>query len=394
MTQGDALELGQVPSLLVVDDDDAVLKVTRRSLERRGFRVVACNSGEEALLLLGQTAFDCMISDVQMPGINGLRLLRAVRDRDLDIPVILMTGSPEVASAAAAVEYGAHQYLIKPVGNERLTRIVERAVSTGRMARLKREFAEQCGSGVFLVGDRACVDAALERALGSAWMAYQPIVHKADGRIFAQEALLRSEEPALPHPGAVLEAAARAQRLWDVGRLVRERVAATVAAASEAWQFFVNLHPEDLSDPALYLEHAPLSAVAARVVLEITERVSLETMPGVQAQIARLRQLGFRIALDDLGAGYAGLTSFVRLEPEFVKLDMSLIRDVHQSEAKQKIIGSMVELCHDMGKQIIAEGVEQRAERDVLVELGCDLLQGYFFAKPARLSLDEQRALG
>jgi EAL domain-containing protein (putative c-di-GMP-specific phosphodiesterase class I)/ActR/RegA family two-component response regulator len=392
MKHGEALLPGEVKSLLLVDDDEAVLKVTRRSLERRGYHVVACSSGEEALSQLTRATFDCMISDVQMPGINGLRLLRAVRDRDLDIPVVLMTGNPDVSSAAAAVEYGAHQYLIKPIANDRLGEVVERAVNTGKIARLKREFVEQCGSGVFMVGDRASIDAALERALASLWMAFQPIVHVGDGSVFAQEALLRSEEPALPHPGAVLEAATRAQRLYDVGRVVRDSVAETISAAPDDWQFFVNVQPEDLSDPSLYLENAPLSLVAARVVLEITERVSLETMPGVQAQVAELRSMGFRVALDDLGAGYAGLTSFVRLEPEFVKLDMSLIRDVHRSDAKQKIIGSMVNLCHDMGKQIIAEGVEEAAERDTLVQLGCDFLQGYFFAKPARLSFEQQHA--
>ena len=87
-----------------------------------------------------------------------------------------------------------------------------------------------------------------------------------------------------------------------------------------------------------------------------------------------------------MGAGYAGLTSFVRLDPEFVKLDMSLVRDVDQSQAKRKIIGSMVGLCHEMGKQIIAEGIETAAERDTLIDLGCDLLQGYFFARPGKLS--------
>lgn len=107
-------------------------------------------------------------------------------------------------------------------------------------------------------------------------------------------------------------------------------------------------------------------------------------MPDVRMRIAKLRELGFRIALDDLGSGYAGLTSFALLEPEFVKLDMSLVRDVHQSATKRKIIGAMVRLCHDMGKQIVAEGVESREERDALVECGCDLLQGYLFAKPGR----------
>jgi EAL domain-containing protein (putative c-di-GMP-specific phosphodiesterase class I) len=386
MNRGDALSVAEVTSLLVVDDDPAVLKMTSRLLQRRGYRVVACSSGEEALGWLARETFDCMVSDVHMPGIDGVRLLRAVRDLDLDLPVVLVTGEPNIETAAAAVGYGAFQYLIKPVGNDRLDQMVERAANAGRMARAKREYVEQYGSGVFLAGDRAGVDATLDRALASLWMAFQPIVQASDGTIIAQEALLRSEEPALPHPGAVLEAAERSQRLFDVGRLVRSNVAETIAASPPHWKFFVNLHPEDLRDPSLYQAEAPLTRFAERVVLEITERVSLETMPGVRTQIANLREMGFKIALDDLGAGYAGLTSFVRLEPEFVKLDMSLVRDVHQNEAKRKIIGSMVGLCHEMGKQIIAEGIEHAAERDTLLELGCDLLQGYFFGRPVKLT--------
>jgi len=132
------------------------------------------------------------------------------------------------------------------------------------------------------------------------------------------------------------------------------------------------------------LPDSPLTSLASRVVLEVTERVSLDNVSKVLEKIAALRALGFQIALDDLGAGYAGLTSFTLLEPEFVKLDMSLVRGVHESPIKQKLIRAMVLLCKDMGKQIIAEGVESVGERDQLIELGCDLLQGYFFAKPGR----------
>ena len=93
--------------------------------------------------------------------------------------------------------------------------------------------------------------------------------------------------------------------------------------------------------------------------------------------------MGFQIAIDDLGAGYAGLTSFALLEPEIVKLDMTLVRDVHKQSTKQKLIRSMTALCKDMGMMVVGEGVENAEERDALVELGCDLLQGYLFAKPA-----------
>ena len=215
-------------------------------------------------------------------------------------------------------------------------------------------------------------------------MAYQPIVHAADSSVFAYEALLRVEEPLLPHPGAVLAAAERASRVHDVGRAVRDSVVSASSSAHDDWLLFVNLHPTDLMDETLYLPDSPFTAIASRVVLEVTERASLDHISELSSRVAALRALGFKIALDDLGAGYAGLTSFAQLEPEFVKLDMSLIRNLDQSPTKRKVVRSMVCLCQDMGKRIIAEGIESIAERDVLIDLGCDLLQGYLFAKPGR----------
>ena len=118
-------------------------------------------------------------------------------------------------------------------------------------------------------------------------------------------------------------------------------------------------------------------------MLEITERASLNEIKDIPSRVAQLRAMGFQIAIDDLGAGYAGLTSFALLEPEIVKLDMTLVRNVHKQSTKQKLIRSMAALCKDMGMMVVGEGVENVEERDALVELGCDLLQGYLFAKPA-----------
>jgi EAL domain-containing protein (putative c-di-GMP-specific phosphodiesterase class I) len=88
--------------------------------------------------------------------------------------------------------------------------------------------------------------------------------------------------------------------------------------------------------------------------------------------------------VDDLGAGYAGLTSFAQLEPEVVKVDMSLIRGLDRSPTKQKLVHSIVGLCRGLGIQMIAEGIETIEERDTLVGLGGDLCQGYLFARPGR----------
>ncbi len=368
--------------ILLVDDDEKVLSVLVRSLNTAGVQVSAATTGADALLMLGKHSFDAVISDIQMPGMSGLKLLRAIREHDLDLPVVLMTGEPNLTGAAAAVEYGAFQYLIKPLEIDRLRAVVARAISFGRIGRLKRQCAEEYGSGSFYVGDRAGIDAKLDRALLSLWMAYQPIV-RADGEPFGYEAFLRSEEPLLPHPGSVLKAAERIGRTHDVGRAVRELVAADVAKSVDDGAFiFINLHTEDLLDPMLYLPSGALTRIASRVVFELTDRASPDAIKGVETRVERLRELGFRIALDNLGAGEAGLSTFTQLEPEFVKLDLSLIRGLHRDANKLGIVRSMIRLCHDLGKSIVAEGVEVAEERDVLVAEGCDFLQGYYFGRP------------
>lgn len=140
--------------VLLVDDDDAVRNAFRRVLESRGYQVRACSSGAEAMSHIGGGEFDALVSDVRMPGMSGLALLGAVRERDLDLPVILLTGNPDFESAAQAAQLGAFQYLIKPIESERLGQIIELAASVGRMARVKRAYVEGLESGTFRVGQR------------------------------------------------------------------------------------------------------------------------------------------------------------------------------------------------------------------------------------------------
>jgi EAL domain-containing protein (putative c-di-GMP-specific phosphodiesterase class I) len=298
------------------------------------------------------------------------------------VPVVLMTGNPNVKTAVLAVEHGALRYLIKPVDMEELRRVMSRAVSLNRVAKLKREAFVLGGAGGLGPGDRGVLEAKFDRALATLWMAYQPIVRVFDRTIFGYEALLRSEETALPHPGAILDAAERLGRLNDLGRRIRAAACVPVAQAPPDALFFINLHARDLMDDNLLSPQSPLSKIASRVVLEITERASLDQVKDVAAKVSDLRRMGFRIAIDDLGAGYAGLTSFTTLEPEFVKLDMSLVRSIDGSHMKETLVRSLTSACRDLGMLVVAEGVETPAERDTLASLGCDFLQGYLFARP------------
>jgi EAL domain-containing protein (putative c-di-GMP-specific phosphodiesterase class I)/ActR/RegA family two-component response regulator len=381
-------------AVLLVEDDEVLLAGLARQLALPGVRVVVASSGQAAVQALTLQAFDVMVSDIQMPGMSGLKLLRAVRDRDLDIPVILMTGRPDLRGAAAAVEYGAFQYLIKPIQVERLHLMVQQAASIGRLGRLQREFSDSLGDEVLPLGDRAGIESALDKALGSLWMVYQPIVRAKTGEVFGREAFLRVEQPFLARPRLVLNAAERLHRLQDVGRKVRDLVAADVErVSSDSRPFFVNVHCEDLLDPLLYLPTARLGGMAKRIVLELTERGAFDRVEHLPERLTRLRELGFRVALDDMGTGSAGAGLFKSLDPEFVKLDISLVSGIERDVARQKIVRSMVRVCHDLGKQLIAEGVETSGEQAALQEFGCDFLQGYLFGRPGLLS-DEASSHG
>jgi EAL domain-containing protein (putative c-di-GMP-specific phosphodiesterase class I)/CheY-like chemotaxis protein len=368
--------------VLLVDDEPSIRRAYTRILESLGLRVDTAENGVSAAAKLSNT-YDLVVSDIAMPGLDGVALLKRIRQFDLDVPVLLMTGQPQVESAMQAVELGAFKYLAKPVALNAFVDAVREGLRLHQMARLKREAVGLLGTLKMQIGDRAGLEARFNLALDGLWMAYQPIVSWSGKSVFAHECLLRSDEPTLPTPLAVLDAAERLGTLTVLGRRIRSRCA-LAASDGSAPCLFVNLHPQDLLDEEMFAKEAPLSQVASRVVLEMTERASLEDVKDVAGRTARLRELGFRIAVDDLGAGYAGLTSFAQLKPEFVKLDMSLVRGVHLDPTKRKLISSMAALCRDLSIQVIAEGVETSEERDALIECGCDLLQGYLFAKPAR----------
>lgn len=370
-------------SVLVVDDDTETARAIKRSLSALGNKVEIQSCGADALRALDQRIFDVVLSDISMPEMDGYELLHALRAVNRDIPVVLLTGDPSVRGAARALEVGAFRYVTKPVSIEELTRIVEKAARMYRLALVEQQARELLsqhprGGGA----DRAALNLSFDRCLDGLWMAFQPIAHGGTRQVFGFEALMRSKEPSLPHPGAVLDAAERLGRLQELGRVVRERTALAMATAQNNPAFFVNLHVRDLLDETLLSEESALAPFAHHVVLEVTERASLEEVPDVRQRIGALREIGFRIAVDDLGAGYAGLNSFALLEPEFVKLDMTLVRDLHLSKTKATVVRSMINLSKDMGTLVVGEGIESREERDALVDLGCDFLQGFYLGKP------------
>lgn len=371
----------QVPTILLVDDDQEVRQAMRAVLEPH-FAILEAENGAYALGMLSEFLPDLVISDISMPDMDGVTLLREIRARDLDIPVILVTGEPHIEDAMQAVEYGALRYLEKPVDPDELIGVVEAAAGFGQMASAKRKAYRITSGSKGTASDFAGQVERFERALHSLYLHFQPIWSVHEQRPVGYECLLRCAEPSLSSPPDLIREAEELGRVHEVGRAIRAFVMSRMHEVPGNVRLFVNLHYSDLNDPELFDANSIFTQSSDRIVLEITERESLEAIANAQDKVSELRGLGFRIAMDDLGAGHNGLAAFVRLAPEVVKLDMALVRNVHREENKHELVKVMRDYCDSHGMEIIAEGVESRGEMDSLVDIGVDLFQGYFIAKP------------
>jgi EAL domain-containing protein (putative c-di-GMP-specific phosphodiesterase class I) len=372
--------------ILVVDDEDQLRKLIERMLTRAGLFVETAASGEEAMAILRRgRRFDTVVSDLIMPGMGGMQFLREIRQLDLDVPVIFLTGNPSLSSAMEAMEQGGFRYLAKPVEADRLVALVKDAAAHHRLALLKRKALEVCEAGGWLIEDLEDLGSRFDAALEKLWVAYQPIVSWPTQELFGYEALVRSADADLSTPGKLLDAAERLGRVQELGERIRNSIAGAAPLAPPEAVLCVNLHALDMTAEHLYAPDSPLSRIARRVVLEVTERAALYRVDHLSNRIEALRKLGYRIAVDDLGASHAGLSRFRELGPDIVKLDVSLVRDVDSSPSKTSLIRSMIALCtQELGMRVVCEGVETEQERDALRAIGADLQQGYLFGMPER----------
>jgi DNA-binding NtrC family response regulator/nitrogen-specific signal transduction histidine kinase len=370
----------EVECVLFVDDDEALCRAGVRALQPEGFEVIAKTTLEAARKALETQTFAAIVLDVLLPDGNGLDLL----EQTGSTPVIVVTGAPSGESAKRAVQGRVFAFLPKPLRSEELCARVREAVDEGRLSAIRSKLLASRHGGNEFIEDLRGTEELFEKALASLYMVYQPIVRGEDHSIYGYEALLRCAEPRLQSPLKLLAVAEILGRVEDIGRAVRSSVASTMQIHRERLEaIFVNLHPRELDSGLLGDSMDPLFSLAPRVILEITERASLQSGARLSEELNRAREIGYRVAVDDLGEGYAGLTSLVLLQPDIVKIDMSLIRNLHQAPLQIDIVDAIIDMAHRSGIVVVGEGVEIKEERDVLVALGCDLLQGYYIGRPA-----------
>jgi EAL domain-containing protein (putative c-di-GMP-specific phosphodiesterase class I)/GGDEF domain-containing protein len=217
-----------------------------------------------------------------------------------------------------------------------------------------------------------------ERAV---YVDYHPIVVTDTLAIFGYEALARGVMRSLRSPEVMFDVAAEADLLWELSRLCRSRAIEGLETRLQPGELlFLNVDPHDFSDPA-FNENEVVHP--DRVVIEITERTAIKDYPKFRERLRAFRDKGFRFAVDDAGNGYAGLGSIANLEPDFIKLDLSLINAIDTNFIKQNLVETMVKFASDHGAKVIAEGVERAEEFATVKELGVELVQGFFLHRPS-----------
>ncbi|MEO7086097.1 MAG: EAL domain-containing protein [Gemmatimonadaceae bacterium] len=211
---------------------------------------------------------------------------------------------------------------------------------------------------------------------------YHPIVVTETRKIFGYEALARGVMRSLRSPEVMFDVAAEADLVWELSRLCRGRaIEGMEARLGPGELLFLNVDPHDFSDPTFNENELKFPE---RVVIEITERTAIKDYPKFRERLKIFREKGFRFAVDDAGSGYAGLGSIANLEPDFIKLDISLINAIDTNFIKQNLVETMVRFANDHGAMVIAEGVERAEEFQTVKDLGVHLVQGFFLHRPSR----------
>lgn len=244
-----------------------------------------------------------------------------------------------------------------------------------------------------LVGE---LELGLER--GEFGLHYQPKVHATYGNVIGAEALLRwyKDGTELIFPDQFIPIAERHEVIRPMTWWVVKAAVARAVKWTSNTSVAVNMTPNLLlRDDALTVVSDALDLHGMephRLTIEVTESVMVDQPDLLLEQLAAIRSMGVRVSIDDFGTGYSSLSYFRDLPADEIKIDKGFVTPMLHSERDEAIVKTVIELAHNFSMKVVAEGVEDRKTADRLIELGCDVLQGYYFDKPLPVEEFEKRS--
>ena len=372
--------------ILVLDDESFMLKLLAHMLTGLGFAAVTtCAKGSEALQLVSASGSspNLILLDLQMPEMDGIEFVRKLVDHHYTGALILVSGEDERVLQMTEKLIQAHRitvlgYLNKPVLSARLAELMEKAV--------RMHAAPQSSTRAYSADElRTAIDA------GELVNYYQPKVAVTTGAVVGVETLVRWRHPVhgMVFPDQFIGIAEDHGLIDDLTRVVLN----DAMAQSKAWQeaglrlrVAVNVSMDNLTSLA-FADFVSKAADAAGVapqaiVLEVTEsRLMLDPRAPLEV-LTRLRLKRFRLSIDDFGTGHSSLTQLRNISFDELKIDQSFVRGARHDDTARAMYDASLSLGKQLGMEVVAEGVEDREDWDMVRRTKCDLAQGFFIARP------------
>ncbi len=376
--------------ILIADDDAEVRSVLidiigrAESLELVG----VAEDAQQAIELAGRQRPDAALLDVKMPG-GGPRAAREIRASSPGTAIIALSAHEDARSVQEMLAAGAYNFLVKGTSPKELVDAIRSSVngevrlSAKAASHVVGELATKLVQEREGVERRSAWERQIQRVLdsGGPECVLQPIIALDTEQPVGFEALARFDSEPVRSPGAWFAEAAA------LGYALELEIAAVEAAISGIDHLppgaflALNVSPASIVSSRLTetIGRIPLD----RVVVELTEHAPISDYPMLRSVLADLRLSGTRLAVDDVGAGHASLRHILQLEPDLIKLDVSLTRDIDTQRAQRSLASALVTFGREMEATLIAVGVETDAELAVIRELGIPWAQGYYFGRPA-----------
>ena len=392
----------RITTVLIAEDDDHLRAALAALIDTAPalMLVGAARDADEAIEFACDSQPDVAIVDVRMPHGGGLKVARQLQRRSVNTKVLALTGSTDRDTVLDMLEAGVVGYLVKGSSPEQILESIERAgsgqstLSAEVTGDVIDELVGQLGTrrrgGEQLRRRRARIERTIlgEDALR---VVFQPICALDTLATVGFEALAR-------FPGALERGPERwFEEASEVGLHTELEIVAAKLALGRLDELpddvYLSLNVSPSTAMSASFRRALAAVPAERIVLELTEHAPIADYEAFNSGLVEVRALGTRLAIDDAGAGFASLRHILRLEPEFIKLDITLIAAIESDRSQQALAAGLISFADGIGATVVAEGIEHADALEALCALGVRYGQGFHLGRPAALSLAGARTL-
>jgi len=382
---------GRAATVVVADDEPHVVDYLCTLLELEGFVVVGTATDADGVVQLAHRLEpDVALLDLRMPG-GGLEAARLIGSLSSTTKILIFSSAADESDLVPLLKAGIDGYVMKGCPPEQLVGAIHAALAGDSYLapRVNRFAMSQLSNRILAEEQVAMRSLRVRQKVGAAisgssfTVVFQPIVDVQSDTAVGAEALARFTERG------------RSADQWfrdaeTVGLVVPLELALARAALVEmpnlepGLVMAINLSPTTILSGRL---HEILTGVEVdRVIIELTERAPVDDYPALRMALSRWRERGLRLAVDDAGGGYSSFAHIIELAPELIKLDASLVHELHTSTHRQALVRAVISFANEMGVKVVAEGVETEAELVELRRLGTHLAQGFHLGRPKALA--------